>query len=107
MMEQPNINTNALTRLESDQREFINVLGTMRGTNIYEAGFTIAVHSRVYDMIAHNSFNKNYLEELILRHESPIVNIISGDYVLQGNTDFTNLETFVNQKLEDMWLSIW
>ena len=100
------LNPDALTRLKSDQLDFIKVLGSMRGENIYEAGFTIAVHSKVYDMIAHNSFNKKYLVELILNHESPIVNIISGDYVLQGNTDFTNLESFVNQKLEDMWNNI-
>lgn len=96
------ISDEAKGRLLLDKREFINVLGAMRGENIYEAGFTIAVHSKVFDMIYNDEITHDKLTELIMKHESPIVNIISGDYVLKKHTDFNNLKSFIEAKIHDM-----
>ena len=89
-------------KLLLDKREFINVLGTLRGENIYEAAFTIAVHSKVFDMIYNDKVRHNRLSELIINHESPVVNIISGNYVLQKHTDFNNLKSFVEKQIQTM-----
>ena len=54
------ISYKAVNRLTEDQEEFINMLGTLRGENIYKAGFTIAVHSKVFDMFMNNEFFRLY-----------------------------------------------
>ena len=92
----------AANRLIEDQYEFVHVIGTMRGDKIYEAGFTIAVHSKVFDMFYNNEFNCDYLSELILCNENPIVNIITADYVLAEYKDFTNLKDFVKAKIDEL-----
>lgn len=92
----------ARNRLLNDKNEFINTLGMLRGDKIYEAGFAIAVHSKVYDMIVNGEIICKLLSRLIMTYESPIVNIISGNYVLQGYTDFDNLKLFVQDKIHEM-----
>lgn len=92
----------AKERLCSDKEEFIGVLGMMRGENIYEAGFAIAVHSKVYDMIYNNEIKHDGLYDLVVNYENPIVNIISGDYVLTNHKDFNDLEKFVINKIEEL-----
>ena len=92
----------AAARLTNDQTEFVNVLGNMRGRTIYDAGFTIAVHSKVFDMLYNNTLNCEYLSDLIECNESPIVNLISADYVLKGYTDFNDLEEFVRTKIDEL-----
>ena len=92
----------AKERLQIDKQDFINALGMMRGENIYKAGFVIAVHSKVYDMINNGEINHNKLYDLILEYDSPIINIISGDYVLTDHTDFNDLKSFVINKIEAM-----
>lgn len=92
----------ARNRLLNDKNEFINMLGMMRGDKIYEAGFVIAVHSKVYNMIINGEIVCKLLSKLIMTYESPIVNIISGDYVIQGYTDFDNLKLFVQDKIHKM-----
>jgi len=90
----------AKQRLQEDKQEFIDMLGMLRGDAIYEAGLTIAVHSKVYNMIYNGEINQEGLYELILNYESPIVNIITGDYIITNHTDFNDLKYFVNRKIK-------
>lgn len=92
----------AVQRLCADRDEFISVLQTLKGEHIYEAGFTIAVYSKVFDMFYDNIFECEYLSDLILCNESPIVNNLTVDYIMAENTDFTNLETFVKSKVDEL-----
>lgn len=96
------LSNEAKERLNLDKEEFINVLGMMRGENIYKAGFTIAVHSKVFDMIYNEEIIHDQLSNLILTYDSPIVNIISGDYVLKDYKDFNDLKFFVESKIHEM-----
>ena len=96
------VEAKARERLQLDKQEFINALGMMRGEHIYNAGLVIAVHSKVYDMIYNGEIKHDKLYDLVLKHESPIVNIISGDYVLKNHTDFNDLNNFVNNKIDEM-----
>ena len=92
----------AADRLTQEQHEFINVIGAMRGDKIYEAGFTIAVHSKAFDIIFNNELNYDGLSDLILNNENPIVNTITADYVLNDYKDFTNLKEFIRIKINEL-----
>lgn len=93
----------AAQRLYTDRDEFINMLQTLKGEHIYQAGFTIATYSKVFDMLNNNVFNCEYLSDLILCNESPIVNNLTVDYVMADNKDFTNLESFVKSKVDELY----
>ena len=92
----------AIDRLVRDQHEFIHVIGAMRGDKIYTAGFTIAVHSRVFDMIYNNEINCDNLSDIILNTENPIVNTITADYILKDYKDFTDLKEFVKNNVNKL-----
>lgn len=96
------ITKQAKYQLINDKNDFTTVLGTLRGEAIYEAAFPIAVYSKIFDMVVNNEPKKPYLSELIITYPNPIVNILSVEYVNEGNNDFVNLETFVSTRLDEM-----
>jgi len=97
------ISDNAKEQLTIEQHEFIHVIGSLKGENVYKSAFTIAVHSRVFDMLFNNVFNYDYLSDIILTNtENPIVNRITADYVMKGYEDFTELEEFVRNKINEL-----
>jgi hypothetical protein len=97
------ITAEAANRLVADKEEFIEMLGGLQGENIYEAGFTIAVHAKVFDMFFNNTLECDYLSDLILCNENPIVNSLTADYILSGITDFSKLEEFVISKVNELY----
>lgn len=96
------ISADAERKLVEAQQEFIELLGALKGENIYQAAFTIATYSKIFDMILNNELECPYLSELIVANEDSIVNKLAADYVLQENTDFVNLKSFVKAKLDEL-----